>query len=76
MYTVLVPNTFHLPVQAGSRTQVFNRTKISSFSLATLGVAWEHQPGKKPGWYLHQHSPPCTLPTQTGTPSPKRGGGR
>lgn len=28
---------------------------------------------KKNGWYLHQHSPPCTLPIQTGIPSAKRG---
>lgn len=64
MYNVLIPNRFHLPVQAGSRTQIFSRTKIPFLSLAILGVAWEHQPGRKTGWYLHQHSPPCTLPAQ------------
>lgn len=73
MYMLLVPNTFHLPAQAGSRIQILSRTKISFLPLALLCVAWEYQPGQKNWLDLHQHSPPWALPTLTGIPCGKRG---
>lgn len=65
MYTALIPSIFHFPVQAGSRIQIFNMTKPYFLSLVTQSVAQEQQPGEKARWYLHQHSPPCTLPLPT-----------